>query len=78
MGSAARGAIRGAIDAAREIGVDAEEAAAQAATGALDAAARVSLQAVETVRKVATGTIDGVKVVAREPFGSSRDRSRAS
>jgi hypothetical protein len=59
--------VEGAIQGAREIGVDASKAAAAAATGALRAAGDVSVTAVEQVRRTVTGVISGVKVVAEEP-----------
>ncbi|MEZ5286750.1 MAG: hypothetical protein R2712_18460 [Vicinamibacterales bacterium] len=59
---------RGAIDGAKETGVDAAAAASAAATGALRAAGDISAEAVEQVQRTATGLISGVKVVVTAPF----------
>ncbi len=56
---------RGAIEAARDLGLSAEETAAAAASGALRTAGELGSEAVEQVQKVVHGTIDGVKVVPR-------------
>jgi hypothetical protein len=63
--------VEGAIQGAKEIGVDAADAAGAAATGALRAAGDVSTTAVEQVQKAVTGVIAGVKVVAKAPFAAS-------
>jgi hypothetical protein len=63
--------VEGAIQGAKEIGVDAAEAASAAATGALKAAGDISTTAVEQVQKAATGMISGVKVVVKAPFSTS-------
>lgn len=68
LGHVATDAVTGAIHAARELGVSAEEAAAAAAHGALMAADKVGGAALVTVRNALTSTIDGVKVVLKEPF----------
>ena len=68
VGTAARNAVEGAIQGAKEIGVSAEDAAAAAATGALKAAGEISTAAVDQVSRAATGVISGVKVVVKEPF----------
>ena len=61
-------AVEGAIAGAKEIGVDAAEAASAAATGALKGAGNVSTIAADQVRRAVTGVISGVKVVVKEPF----------
>ena len=55
--------VRGSIDAARNVGVDAEQAASAVATGAVEAAYDVSDAAGDAVRDAVTGTINGVRVV---------------
>jgi hypothetical protein len=77
IGEAAKGAIEGAIEGARDIGIDAEEAASAAATGALRAAGEVGTTAVDQVQKVATGTVRGVKIVVKEPFRPTKDARSA-
>jgi hypothetical protein len=60
--------VEGAIQGAKEIGVDASAAASAAASGALKAAGDISTVAVEQVQKAATGVISGVRVVVKAPF----------
>src|SRR5262249_55670340 len=74
VASAAKGAVQGAIVAARDLGVSSEDAASAAATGALRAAGEIGGKAASQVRNALTGTISGVKVVLKEPFRSD-DRS---
>ncbi|MGH2398950.1 MAG: hypothetical protein ACRDF6_03820, partial [bacterium] len=64
-------AVEGAIEGAREIGLDATKAASAAATGALKGAGEISVTAVDQVRNALTGVIAGVKMVATEPFKPS-------
>ena len=66
---AAVGAVEGAIDVAKETGLNVEEAAAAAATGAIEAAGDVSSAAAVRVRRSVEGTIQGVKVVAKTAVG---------
>jgi hypothetical protein len=73
VGKAAKGAVEGAIHAARDIGVTAEQAASAAGSGALRAAGEVGSAAAEQVQKVLTKTISGVKVVIREPFQTRKE-----
>ncbi len=68
VGKSAKGAVEGAIVAARDIGVSAEDAASAAGTGALRAAGEVGLSAIDQVQGVLRKSISGVKVVLREPF----------
>jgi hypothetical protein len=63
LGTAAKGLVEGAIQGARELGLDVTEAAAAAATGALKAAGEVGSEAGARVRNALTGTIAGVRVV---------------
>jgi hypothetical protein len=74
VGQAAKGAVEGAIVAARDLGMSAEDAASAAASGALRAAGEIGATAVEQVRKVLTGTISGVRVVLQEPFRSDKEK----
>lgn len=76
LGQAAKGLIEGAIHGAREIGLDAAEAAGAAATGAVRAAGDISAAAGEKVREAVVGTIQGVKVVLKEPFRSEPEPGR--
>jgi hypothetical protein len=71
--------VEGAIEAAHDLGVSAEEAAAAAGSGIIQAAGEVSSTALEQVHGVLTQAISGVKVVLAEPFRSgSRDEGRAT
>jgi hypothetical protein len=63
---AAKGAVEGAIAGAKELSLDATEAASAAATGAVKAAGEIGAGVEEQVRKAVTGTIAGVKVVLKE------------
>jgi len=74
LGSAAKGAIEGAIAGAKALGLSAEEAASAAATGALKAAGEIGSAAAAQVRSAVTGTIAGVKVVLKEPFRSRTEK----
>jgi hypothetical protein len=58
----------GAIEASKEIGLSAEEAASAAATGAVEAADKIGGKTASAVRKAVTGTIEGIKVILKEPF----------
>jgi hypothetical protein len=60
--------VEGAIQGARDIGMDASAAASAAANGALKGAGEISRTAVDQVKNAVTGVIDGVKVIASEPF----------
>ena len=71
LGRAARGLVEGAIETAKELGVDASEAAATAATAATRAAADIGGTAGAKVREAVVGTIQGVKVILKEPFEES-------
>jgi hypothetical protein len=71
LGHAARGLVEGAIQGAKELGIDATEAAATAATAATRAAAELGSTAGEKVREAVVGTIQGVKVILKEPFEGS-------
>ena len=55
---------------ARELGLDATEAASAAATGALRAAGKVGQAATAEVTNATTGVISGVKVVVKAPFNA--------
>jgi hypothetical protein len=66
--SVAKNAVLGAIEAAKEIGVSAEEAASAAATGAVEAAQKIGGETGAAIRKAVSGTIGGIKVIIKEPF----------
>src|SRR5207249_6435331 len=70
LGTAAKGLVAGAIEGAKELGLDVTQAASAAATGALKAAGEIGSEAGDRVRNALTGTIAGVKVVLKEPFNS--------
>ena len=59
--------LKGRSQAAKEVGVSAEDAASAAADGALKAAGKVGSTAVETVRNAVTKTAHGAKVVLKQP-----------
>jgi hypothetical protein len=69
--SAAIGLVRGAIQGAKEIGINTEDAASAAATGALNAAGDVRSTAYQTVLAAVTKPIDGTTVAPKEPAVSS-------
>jgi len=78
LGLATKGLVEGAIQGAKELGLDATEAASAAASGALRAAGQIGTTAGESVRNALTGTIAGVKVVLKAPFSSgAKSRTRA-
>jgi hypothetical protein len=60
--------VEGAIDGAKSVTVNTEDAASAAASGAVEAAGEISESAVKTVRDAVSGTISGVKVVIKTPF----------
>jgi len=68
IGATAIDLVTGSIEAAKELGVSAEDAAAAAAHGALKAAEQLGSTALEVVRHCLTGTISGVKIVLKVPF----------
>jgi hypothetical protein len=59
--------VEGAIAGAKELGVNAEDAASAAADGALKAAGKVGSTAVEAVHKAVTKTVQGAKAVSKQP-----------
>jgi vacuolar-type H+-ATPase subunit H len=63
----AKDKIVAAIKGAKELGVNAEDAASAAAHGALKAAGEVGSTAVETVRQAVAKPSHGVKVALKEP-----------
>jgi hypothetical protein len=69
---AAKGVVKGAIHSAKEVGLDAAEAAAVAADAALAGAESISRAAADSVRAAIDDTIDGIRVTIRgrsgEPF----------
>jgi hypothetical protein len=69
--SAATGLIRGAIQAAKEIGIDTADAAAAAAAGALNAVGDVRSRAYQTVLAAVTKPFDGIAITPKEPAISS-------
>jgi hypothetical protein len=62
LAAAATGLVKGAIESAKKMGLNTEEAAAAAADGALKAAGQVGSTAVESVRKAVTRPVNGVKI----------------
>jgi hypothetical protein len=69
--AAVTGLIRGAIQSANEIGVDAADAATAAATGALNAVGDVRSSAYQTVLAAVTKPFDGIMISPKEPTVSS-------
>jgi hypothetical protein len=55
--------VSGAIQGARDLGLDVAKAASAAANGAIKGAGDISLTAVDQVTRAVTGVIDGVNVV---------------
>ncbi|HLY75062.1 MAG TPA: hypothetical protein VKU80_13155 [Planctomycetota bacterium] len=62
---ATRGLVRGAVHGAKELGLDASEAASSAASAALDAAEESGAAAAERVRAAVEDTVDGFRVILR-------------
>ena len=75
LATVAVSAVRGSIDAAKSVGVDAEKAASAVATGAVEAAYDVSDAAGDAVRDAVTGTVQGVRVVV-ESVTSDEDNGQ--
>jgi hypothetical protein len=71
LGAAATGLIRGAIQAANELGIDTTDAASAAATGALNAVGDVRSSAYQTVLAAVSKPFDGITVTPKEPAVSS-------
>ena len=71
----ARKVVEGAIQGARDIGIDATKAATAAANGAIKGASEVSQVAAGQVTQALTGVIDGVKIVVTEPCRPATARS---
>ncbi len=67
LATAATGLVKGAIESAKKMGLNTEEAAAAAADGALKAADHVSSTAAELVRKAVTRPVNGVKAELKKP-----------
>ena len=67
--TAAVGAVEGAIDPAKTLSLDVEEAASVAATGAVEAGAQISDAAALRVRRAVEATINRVKVVLLTSLG---------
>jgi hypothetical protein len=67
LAAAATGLVKGAIESAKKMGINTEEAAASAADGALKVAVQVGATAVETVRKAVTRPVNGVKAELKKP-----------
>ncbi len=65
--STATGLVKGAIESAKKMGINTEEAAAAAADGALKAAGHVGSTAAGTVRKAVTRPVNGVKAELKKP-----------
>ena len=59
------GAISGAVEGAKAIGIGVEDAAEWAATGALEAAEAICEKAVHAVTDVAAGGVGGVKNILK-------------
>ena len=68
LANVARSAVEGAVEAAKNLGLKAEDAASAVATGAIEGARDVSQSAVKAVTDAVTTTVGGVKVVVKEPF----------
>jgi hypothetical protein len=69
--AAATGLIRGAIQAANEIGIDTADAAAAAATGALNAVGDVRSTAYKAVLAAVSKPFDGITITPKEPAVSA-------
>ena len=76
LAAAAVSAVRGSIDAARNVGVDAEKAASAVATGAAEAAYDVSDASGDAVRDTVTGTVQGVRVVVESVTSDADDAKK--
>ena len=72
LAAAATGLVKGAIESAKKMGIDTEEAAAAAADGALKAVDHVGSTAAESVRKAMMRPVNGVKIELKrkEPAAS--------
>jgi hypothetical protein len=69
--AAATGLIRGAIQAAGELGIDTADAASAAATGTLNAVGDVRSSAYQTVLAAVSKPFDGLTITPKEPAVSS-------
>lgn len=69
--AAVTGLMRGAIQGANEIGIDAADAATAAATGALNAVGDVRSSAYQTVLATISKPFEGITITPKEPAVSS-------
>jgi len=60
--------VDGAIEAAKEVGANAEEIAKVAVEGAVEAAGSVGTTATRTVKEILIGVVEGVREVAGAAF----------